>query len=181
MEGREGLALSRDAGQRMNLERWESAKRLFHDALERPPADRDRFVRAEAIDDAALCEEVLALLSAQTRADAAFGDIARSHAVRAFLPGRRLGPYEIHHLIGAGGMGEVYQARDTKLGRDVAIKVLGDAMTSDPQSLVRFTREAHAVAALNHPHIVTIFSTEEANGIPFMTMELVEGRTLDQL
>ena len=78
-------------------------------------------------------------------------------------------------------MGEVYRARDTRLGRDVAIKVLCDAMANDPTALVRFTREAHAVAALNHPHIVTIFSTEEANGVQFMTMELVEGRTLDQL
>src|SRR5436309_5335846 len=79
-------------------ERWESAKRLFHDALERPPADRDGFVREAAAADDALRDEVLALLSAQTRADAAFSDIARSQAVHAFLPGRRLGPYEIHHL-----------------------------------------------------------------------------------
>src|SRR5439155_17391283 len=97
--------------------------------------------------------------------------------IHALLSGLRLVPYDIHHLIGVGGMGEVYQARDTKLGRDVAIKVLGDAMANDPHGLARFTREAHAVAALNHPHIVTIFSTEEADGISFMTMELVEGRT----
>ena len=95
--------------------------------------------------------------------------------------GTRLGPYEIVALLGSGGMGEVYRARDTKLGREVAIKVLGDAMARDPTALARFTREAHAVAALNHPHIVTIFSTEEADRIPFMAMELVEGRTLDQL
>jgi serine/threonine protein kinase/tetratricopeptide (TPR) repeat protein len=95
--------------------------------------------------------------------------------------GTRLGQYEIVALLGSGGMGEVYRARDTKLERDVAIKVLGDAMASDPNALARFAREAHAVAALNHAHIVTIFSTEEADHIPFMTMELVEGRTLDQL
>ena len=95
--------------------------------------------------------------------------------------GTRLGPYEILSALGSGGMGEVYRARDTKLGREVAIKVLGDAMAKDPEGLARFTREAHAVAALNHPHIVTIFSTEEADGVRFMTMELVEGRTLDQL
>ena len=88
----------------MNPDRWESAKRLFHDALERPPADRDGFVREATADDAALRDEVIALLSAQTRADAAFGDVAQSHAVHALLPGRRLGPYEIHHLIGVGGM-----------------------------------------------------------------------------
>jgi serine/threonine-protein kinase len=95
--------------------------------------------------------------------------------------GTRLGPYEIIALLGSGGMGEVYRARDPKLDRDVAIKVLGDAMAKDPKALARFAREAHAVAALNHPHIVTIFSIEEADRIPFMTMELVEGRTLDQL
>jgi serine/threonine-protein kinase len=95
--------------------------------------------------------------------------------------GTRLGPYEILSALGSGGMGEVYRARDTKLGREVAIKVLGEAMAKDPEGLARFRREAHAVAALNHPHIVTIFSTEEAGGVPFMTMELVEGRTLDQL
>ena len=95
--------------------------------------------------------------------------------------GTQLGPYTILSALGSGGMGEVYRARDTKLGREVAIKVLGDAMAKDPNGLARFTREAHAVAALNHPHIVTIFSTEEADGVRFMTMELVEGRTLDRL
>ena len=94
--------------------------------------------------------------------------------------GTRLGPYEILSALGSGGMGEVYRARDTKLGREVAIKVLSDAMAKDPAGLARFTREAHAVAALNHPHIVTIFSIEEHEGVPLMTMELIEGRTLDR-
>jgi serine/threonine protein kinase len=78
-------------------------------------------------------------------------------------------------------MGEVYRARDARLGRDVALKVLPDALGSDEGRLERFAREARAVAALNHPHIVTIFSTEEADGIRFFTMELVEGQTLDAL
>src|SRR5437867_2084131 len=95
--------------------------------------------------------------------------------------GAQLGPYTILSALGSGGMGEVYRARDIKLGRDVAIKVLSAALANDPKGLARFTREAHAVAALNHPHIVTIFSTEEADGVRFMTMELIEGRTLDQL
>jgi serine/threonine-protein kinase len=95
--------------------------------------------------------------------------------------GTHLGAYEIIALLGSGGMGEVYRARDTKLARDVAIKVLPAAMAKDPEPLARFAREAHAVAALNHPHIVTIFSIEEADHIPFMTMELLEGRTLDHL
>ncbi len=95
--------------------------------------------------------------------------------------GTRIGTYEIVSALGAGGMGEVYRAHDTRLGRDVAIKVLSEAMAKDPEALARFTREAHAVAALNHPHIVTIFSIEKAGGVHFMTMELVEGRTLDRM
>ncbi|HEX4379138.1 MAG TPA: serine/threonine-protein kinase, partial [Candidatus Acidoferrum sp.] len=81
----------------------------------------------------------------------------------------------------AGGMGEVYRATDTKLGRDVALKVLPAAAVRDPEVLARFRREARAVAALNHPNIVTIFSVEEVGGVPFLTMELVEGRSLKEL
>ena len=94
-------------------------------------------------------------------------------------PGTRLGSHEIVAPIGAGGMGEVYRARDTKLGRDVALKVLPAEMASSPERLERFQREARAVAALNHPHIVTIYSVEESGGVHFLTMELVEGRPLD--
>ena len=96
-------------------------------------------------------------------------------------PGSRLGAYEIVGAVGAGGMGEVYRAHDPRLARDVALKILPPSLQGDPESLERFTREARAVAALNHPHIVTIYSTEDADGLRFMTMELLEGRTLDQL
>src|SRR5450432_2253904 len=95
--------------------------------------------------------------------------------------GDKLGPYEILAHIGAGGMGEVYRARDPRLGRDVAIKVLTAEMAHDPDRLARFQREARAVAALNHPHIVTIYSVEEADSIHFLTMELVEGKPLDRI
>src|ERR1039458_2281595 len=97
------------------------------------------------------------------------------------ISGDKLGPYEILAPIGAGGMGEVFRALDPRLGRDVAIKVLTAAMAQDPDRLARFQREARAVAALNHPHIVTIYSVEEAEGIHFLTMELVEGQPLDRL
>jgi len=99
----------------------------------------------------------------------------------ALFPGTRLGAYDIRAPLGAGGMGEVYRAHDGRLGRDVALKVLHAEVARDAVRLERFTREARAVAALNHPHIVTIYSTEEADGIRFMTMELVEGQTLDEL
>jgi serine/threonine protein kinase len=78
-------------------------------------------------------------------------------------------------------MGEVYRATDSKLGRDVALKILPQKVASDPERLARFQREARAVAALNHPHIVTIHSVEEAEGIHFLTMELVEGQALNRL
>jgi serine/threonine-protein kinase len=96
------------------------------------------------------------------------------------LIGRQLGTYEVLSLLGAGGMGEVYRARDTKLNRDVALKILPDAFKRDGDRLARFRREAQALASLNHVHIVTIFSIEEHENVPFMTMELIEGCTLDQ-
>ncbi len=96
-------------------------------------------------------------------------------------PQSSIAHYRIASKIGAGGMGEVYRATDTKLGRDVALKLLPAEMASDPERLARFRREARAVATLNHPHIVTIFSVEEADGIHFLTMELVEGQSLDRL
>jgi TolB-like protein len=95
--------------------------------------------------------------------------------------GKILGHYEITGLLGKGGMGEVYRARDTKLERDVALKVLPADMASDPARLERFEREAKTVAALNHPHIVTLYSVEEDRGTRFLTMELVEGQGLDHL
>ena len=99
----------------------------------------------------------------------------------ALALGTRLGAYEILSLLGIGGMGEVYRGRDVRLERDVAIKILPSDVAADPDRLARFEREAHALAALNHPHIVMIFSIEHANDIRFITMELVEGRSLDKL
>src|SRR3979490_391661 len=95
--------------------------------------------------------------------------------------GQSLSHYHIVDKIGAGGMGEVYRATDTKLGREVALKVLPADMARDPDRLARFQREARAVAALNHPHIVTIYSVEEIDGLHFLTMELVEGQSLDRM
>ena len=92
--------------------------------------------------------------------------------------GARLGPYEIVSALGAGGMGEVYRARDTKLGRDVAIKVLPASFTSDSERLARFEREARVLASLNHPHIAAIYGLEEADGVRALVLELVEGSTL---
>lgn len=96
----------------------------------------------------------------------------------AIPAGTRLGPYEITDAIGAGGMGEVYSARDSKLGRDVAIKVLPEAFAHDPERLIRFQREAKVLASLNHPNIATIHGLEHSDGTHFLIMELVPGETL---
>ncbi len=164
-----------------NPDRWESAKRLFHEALERPSTDRDRFVREAAGSDNALREEVGALVAAQTRAEQLFGGIARAGAPSVLPPGTRLGPYEIQRLIGAGGMGDVYQALDSRLGRTIAIKVLPELFALDADRLARFTREAQFLAALNHPNIAAIYGLEESSGRQALVLELVDGPTLADL
>src|SRR5882724_6965403 len=99
----------------------------------------------------------------------------------ALARGARLGPYEILSALGAGGMGEVYRARDPKLNRLVALKILHDYTAADPERRDRFTREAQSLAALTHPHIVTIYSVDEVDGVLFLTMELVDGKPLNEL
>ena len=98
----------------------------------------------------------------------------------ALVPGKRLGHYEVVAPLGAGGMGEVYRARDTTLGRDVALKVLPPEVTGDAERLARFRREAQLLASLNHPNIAAIHGLEEADGQPFLVLELVEGETLQE-
>src|SRR5215467_3513811 len=93
-------------------------------------------------------------------------------------PGTRLGAYEVGAPLGAGGMGEVYRARDTRLKRDVALKVLSESFATDPDRLERFQREAEVLASLNHPNIAQIYGIEETNGVRGLIMELVEGETL---
>ena len=99
----------------------------------------------------------------------------------ALSPGTRLGPYEILAPLGAGGMGEVYRARDTRLGRDVAIKLIAGALARDAEALARFEREARLLAALNHPRVAAIYDVEESDGLRFLVLELVEGRGLDEI
>src|SRR5438309_992083 len=99
----------------------------------------------------------------------------------ALAAGTHLGSYEVIAQIGAGGMGEVYQARDTKLGRDVAIKVLPANFVNDPERLSRFQREARMLAALNHANIATIYGLEQSGGVTCLVMELVSGETLRTL
>src|SRR5215831_14745053 len=97
-----------------------------------------------------------------------------------FAAGAHFGVYEILSPLGAGGMGEVYRARDTKLGRDVALKILPASFTNDPERVARFRREAQVLASLNHPHIAQIYGLEEANATQFLVLELVDGESLDR-
>src|SRR5262245_39924924 len=99
----------------------------------------------------------------------------------ALTPGTRLGRYDIVSLLGGGGMGKVYRARDTALGRDVAIKLILEAFVGDRERLSRFEREARALAALNHPNIATLYGMEATDGQHFLAMELVDGPTLQEV
>jgi serine/threonine protein kinase len=95
--------------------------------------------------------------------------------------GAKLGPYEIVSPLGAGGMGEVYRARDTRLGRDVAIKVLPEDLSSNPDLKARFEREARAISALSHPHICHLYDIGSHDGTDYLVMELLEGESLQRL
>src|SRR4051794_10486681 len=96
-------------------------------------------------------------------------------------PGSRLGPYDVLAKLGEGGMGEVYRAHDSRLKRDIALKLLPPALAADPDNIERFQREARAVAALSHPNIVTIHTVEEIDGRHLLTMELIEGKSVRTL
>jgi serine/threonine protein kinase len=96
----------------------------------------------------------------------------------SLAPGTRLGPYEVVAVLGAGGMGEVYRARDTRLGRDVAIKVLPAEFATDPDRLRRFEQEARAASALSHPNILVVHDIGSHEGTPYLVTELLEGETL---
>lgn len=155
-------------------ERSRRVAEIVGEALECPPAERPAFLDAVCGGDTALRESVEALLAADRTAEGFAGVSPPSEG----LIGSTLSHYRILERLGAGGMGEVYLAEDEKLGRRVALKVLPRELARHPERLARFRREARTVAALNHPNIVTLHSTEEARGLHFLTMELVEGVTL---
>lgn len=168
----------------MTPERWERIQELYHAARAQPASDRAQFLDSACADDRVLRREVQALLDQPVStgdfmdfvggpAPAQLSDVATSD-----LTGRQLGSYRVLSLLGRGGMGEVYRARDSKLGRDVAIKVLPARFTADAERLARFESEARMLAALNHPHIGAIYGLEDANGLPALVLELVEGETL---
>jgi eukaryotic-like serine/threonine-protein kinase len=174
----------------MMPERWHRVTGIFYAALARDQADRAAFVASSCGDDAALRHEVEAMLSAHEQADRlgemrllsrdggdAAVDGARSRAFRpmSLSVGTRLGPYEILALIGAGGMGEVYRARDTRLGRTVAIKILPSL---NANLKARFAREANVIASISHRNICTLYDVGQQGAIDYLVMEHLEGQTL---
>ena len=171
----------------MNDARWAQADRLFDAALDRRPHERTAFLRGACAGDEELLRAVESLLEHERDAGGflerpAIDLMAQQQDVGPAVPliGRELAGYRVIELVGRGGMGEVYRARDTKLGRHVAIKVLPAAFAADADRLARFEREARTLAALNHPHIAMIHGLEQAGDVCALVMELVEGEDLSE-
>jgi Tol biopolymer transport system component len=166
-------------------DRWEKIEQLYHAALKRPERERASFLQQVCTGDDALRREVESLLAQPSHAGQFLETPAAEMAARKLaenqersLVGHQLGSFKVLSLLGAGGMGEVYEAQDTKLGRRVAIKILPWAFAHDPDRMSRFQREAKLLAAMNHPNIATIYGLEESGGVHYLVMELVAGQTL---
>jgi eukaryotic-like serine/threonine-protein kinase len=162
---------------------WRRAKDVFAGARGLSASDRQAYLAAACAGNEALRLEVESLLASDERAKSFLESPAvirgdNAPPLARLIQGHRLGVYRVLALLGAGGMGEVYRARDTKLDRDVAVKFLPQAFTSDPDRLARFENEARMLAALNHPNIGAIYGFEEAEGLRFLVLELVDGQTL---
>jgi serine/threonine protein kinase/Tol biopolymer transport system component len=163
---------------------WRRIKDLFASARAMPVSGRQAYLAATCLGNEALRQEVESLLASGERAKSFLESPAvvrgdgTPHPEQLTIEGRQLGAYRVQALLGAGGMGEVYRARDTKLQRDVAVKFLPHAFTSDPERLSRFEGEARMLAALNHPNIGAIYGFEEVDGLRFLVLELVGGQTL---
>jgi eukaryotic-like serine/threonine-protein kinase len=168
----------------MDSERWQRVAQLYDAVLDRDPGERAAFLAAASDADDSLKREVESLLEHDSRpvlidepmlaaAAAVLGADSPDHQ-----PGAMLGPYRIDLLLGAGGMGQVYRATDTRLNRIVALKILPRELADNAQFRARFEREAHAIAALTHPHICTVHDIGQHDGVDFLVMEYLEGETL---
>jgi len=160
----------------MTPERWQQIKDVLEQALAMSAEERSSFLDRSCARDSALREEVDTLLSASDEVRSSF--LERSTVHITLKPGAKLGNCEVQKLLGSGGMGEVYRARDLSLRRDVAIKVLPSFLCSDKERLRRFEQEAQAAAALNHPNILAVYQLGTYEGSPYMVSELLEGETL---
>jgi len=164
-------------------DRWRRAEMLFHAALARPAETRAAFLDDACRGETGLRDQVGLLVANDERAGVfletpAFLQLDAAMPDRGSLVGRQLGTYDLLSFIGAGGMGEVYRAHDSNLGRDVAIKTLPPEFARDARRLARVHREARTLASLNHPNIAAIYGLEESDGLDYLVLELVEGDTL---
>src|SRR5687767_10412311 len=169
----------------MTPERWQRIKALLESALERPRSDRASFLRKACAADSSLYSQVEALIASHDQAGnfleaPAFELLAESLDQSQSMIGRDLGPYRVVRRLGVGGMGEVYLAEDTRLGRKVALKLLLAHFTLDQERVRRFQQEARAASALNVPNILTIHEIGQVGSRHFIVMELIEGETLRQ-
>ena len=167
------------------MERWAQVKHLHQAVVDLPPEQRAAVLEAECGDDEGLRREVESLLAYQEAAEPFMEASALDVAARGMaqeparsLVGRTLGPYHVQSLLGSGGMGEVYLARDPRLERSVALKVLPPDLTDDAGRMDRFVRETRAASALNHANVATVYDVGESDGVRFIVMEYVEGETL---
>ncbi len=169
----------------MTPERWQQIKALLESALERDPVAREAFLDERCAGDPSLRREVEALLDSHARAgdfieSPAYAVMAASLAESDLVPGTAVGPYEIVSRLCAGGMGDIYLAEDTRLGRKVVLKALPTAFTKDPERVRRFQLEARAASALNHPNIVTVYEIGQVDGLHYIAIEFIDGETLRQ-
>ena len=165
----------------MQAERWKKVEELFEAARQQPAEGRAGFLRKACPDDPELCAEVESLLKVAESGEPLLDGSPLSSIVErapALKPGDQLGSFEILGLIGRGGMGEVYRARDPRLKREVAIKTLPSTFAADRDRVARFEREARAASALNHPNIVSVYDIGHQDDVWFIVSELVEGETL---
>src|SRR6188474_3513297 len=167
-------------------DRWNEINRLYNAAVEVEETERPAFLENACDGDQELRREVESLLAYDQQAQQLLDRPAMQMAAEKLaveppsLVGRKLGPYQIQVVLGAGGMGEVYRARDTRLNRTVAIKVLPRHLSERPDLRRRFEREARAIANLNHPQICALHDIGHEDGIDFLVMEYLEGETLSK-
>ena len=170
----------------MSSDRWEQINRLYNAAVEVEEKDRTTFLENACEGDQELRREVESLLGYDQQAQQLLDRPAMQMAAEKLsneppsLVGRKLGPYQIQVVLGAGGMGEVYKAKDTRLNRTVAIKVLPRLLSERADVRQRFEREARAIASLNHPNICALYDIGRHDGVDFLVMEYLEGETLSK-